>query len=140
MARARVVGAMDAVAVELARADVRQIAVPDLIGVFGQHHPLELALAAGVEQAQLDLLGVGAEQREIHAPPVEGGAERIGRAGPDPGAACDLEHLLISDGTRFAHGGPAWFPVQTRPPDDRCKQSYSVPRNCAALTAFSGAA
>ena len=83
---------------------------------------------------------MGAEQCEIHTPPVEGGTQRVGRAGPDPGAACDLEHLLISDGTRFAHGGPAWFPVQTRPPDDRSRQSYSVPRNRAAPAAFSGAA
>ena len=78
-----VVGPMDAVAVELARADVRQVAVPDLVSVLGQHDPLELALAAVVEQAQLDLLGVGAEQREVHAAAVEGGAQRVGGARPD---------------------------------------------------------
>ena len=92
MPRLRVVGPVDAVAVELAGPRVRQVAVPDLVGVLGQHDPLELALAAGIEQAELDLLGVGAEQGEVDAPAIEGGAQGISDTGPDPGATRELEH------------------------------------------------
>ena len=96
VARLRVVGAVDAIAVELARADVGQVAVPDLVGVLGQHDPLQLALAAGIEQAELDLLGIGAEQGEVDAPAIEGGAQRIGGTGPNPGTTRELEHGIVS--------------------------------------------
>src|SRR5262249_31989820 len=49
---------------------------PDLVGEFGQLDALELALAVDVEQAELDLAGMGGEQREIDADAVPGGAER----------------------------------------------------------------
>ena len=75
----RLVGAVHAVAVDRAGPRVGQIAVPDLVGVFGQLDALELALAVVVEQAELDLGRVGREQREIDAEPVPGGAERKGR-------------------------------------------------------------
>ena len=63
----RVVGAVDAVAVELPGPHVGQIAVPDLVGVFGQRDAVGLAPALLVEEAQLDLGGIGGEQREIDA-------------------------------------------------------------------------
>ena len=52
------VGAVHAIAVDRARPRIGQVAVPDLVGVFGQCDALELALAAIVEQAELDLGGV----------------------------------------------------------------------------------
>src|SRR4051812_35642285 len=69
------VGAVDAVAVELPGRDVVEIAVPDILGSFRQFDPLELAAALAVEQAQFDLLRVGRKQRKIGAPPVPAGAE-----------------------------------------------------------------
>jgi hypothetical protein len=41
--------------------------VPHLVGVLRQRDALELALAAGVEQAELDALGVLREEREVDA-------------------------------------------------------------------------
>ena len=79
------IGPVDAVAVQLAWAQVRQVAVPDLVRVLGQRHPRRLAPTAGIEKAQLDPLGVHREQREVDAAAVPVGAERIRRAGPHAG-------------------------------------------------------
>ena len=68
------------VAVDGAGAGVRQIAVPDLIGIFGQFYAIELGPAGWVEQAELDLGGIGREQGEIHPQSVPGGPERVGQA------------------------------------------------------------
>ncbi len=84
-----VVVAVDAIAVEQARKDVRQIAVPDLVGVFGEVDPLDLATAVRIEQTELDPLGIGGEEREIDAAAVPGGPERSGAAGTD---AASLSH------------------------------------------------
>ncbi len=86
VAGGRLVGAVDPVAVERAGARFRQIAVPDLVRVFRQRHPVDLAGAGLVEQAQLDPGRIGREQGEIDAEAVPGGAERIGTARPDHGA------------------------------------------------------
>src|SRR3546814_10760155 len=77
MARLRLVGAMHAVAVVLPRANVVQVAVPDLVGVLRQGDALQLAAAGAVEEAELDLLGMGGEEGEVHARAVPGGPERI---------------------------------------------------------------
>src|SRR5690606_36295836 len=55
----RRVRSMYTVAVELPRAHVRKVPMPDLVGIFGQFDALELAPSRPVEQAQLDLGGVG---------------------------------------------------------------------------------
>ena len=81
--RVRLVGAVDAVAVDGAGPDLGQVAVPDLVGVFGQLDALDLLVAGAVEQADLDLGGVGREEREIGALAVPGRAAREGRAFPD---------------------------------------------------------
>jgi len=49
--------------------------VPDLVGIFGQFDALDLPLALGIEQAQLDLAGVRREQGEIGALAIPGGAQ-----------------------------------------------------------------
>ncbi len=53
-----IVGAVHAIAVELARDDVGQIAMPDVIGALGERDAFQLAPAWPVEQAQLDLFGM----------------------------------------------------------------------------------
>src|SRR5690606_28756730 len=83
VAGARLVGAVDAVAVERAGPNVGQVAVPDLVGMLRQRHAVGLALAGRVEQAQLDTAGMGREQGEVDAVAVPGGAERIGLSRPD---------------------------------------------------------
>ena len=83
----RRVGAVDAVAVHGAGPRVGQEAVPNLVGVLRQLDPLKLDLPVVVEQAKLDLGGVGGEQGEVHALPVPGGPARmrppLGHAGSD---------------------------------------------------------
>ncbi len=78
-----VVGAVDAEAVALARADAGQEAVPRMRGALGEVDPL-LGFVA-VEQAQLHPLGVLGEDREVRPLPVPRRAEREGAAGPDLG-------------------------------------------------------
>jgi hypothetical protein len=81
VARPGVVGAVHAVAVALAGADARQVAVPVVRRVLDD---LDARLVVvGVEQAELDALGVLGEQREVRPLPVPGGAERERLAGPD---------------------------------------------------------
>jgi len=54
--------------------------VPDIASPFRESYALDLALAAGIEQAELDTFGVGGKQREIRTPAVPGGPELGGRA------------------------------------------------------------
>ena len=72
------VRSMDAIAVDGSRPRIRQVAVPDLVGVFGQGYPLDLTIAPGVEQAELDLGRVRGKQGEVDAEPVPCRAERVG--------------------------------------------------------------
>jgi hypothetical protein len=76
----RLVGTVHAVAVNRARPCIGQVSVPDLVGVLRQGDALDLAPAALLEQAELDLGGVGREQGKVDAQTVPGGAERIGEA------------------------------------------------------------
>ena len=64
------IGAVDAIAIELPGRDVVEIAVPDVLVALGQFDPLEFAAALAVEQAKLDLLRIGREQRKVGAPSV----------------------------------------------------------------------
>src|SRR5262245_25565658 len=75
---------MDAVAVELARGHVVQIAVPDVLAALRQGNALELASALAVEQAELHLLGIGGKQRKIGPPAIPCGPEWVGSAGREP--------------------------------------------------------
>jgi hypothetical protein len=54
--------------------------VPDLVGEFRQFDALDLALAAVIEQAQLDLGRIGGEEREID--PALSRSRRVGRGTP----------------------------------------------------------
>src|SRR6201999_555115 len=75
------VGAVDAIAVELSGRDVVEVAVPDVLGPLRHFDALELAAALAVEQAQLNLLGIGREQREVSPASVPAGAEARMRSG-----------------------------------------------------------
>jgi hypothetical protein len=86
-------GAVDPVAVQLARVDVRQVAVPDHVGLLGQRdrHRLGLGIER-VEQAELDAGRVLREDGEVDADAVPRGAERIGAPGQT--------RRLLLEGTR----------------------------------------
>jgi len=57
--------------------NVRHIAVPDLVGVFGQFDARGLALAGLVEQAELDPCRMRREQREVNPLAVPSGTQRM---------------------------------------------------------------
>src|SRR5438270_9958679 len=78
-----IVRAVDAITVELVRPHFRQIAVPYLVGIFGKFDARLLELTRAVEQAQLDLFGMGREQREIDPLAVPARTERVRLSGPD---------------------------------------------------------
>lgn len=71
MAFGRRIGAVNTVAIALARLGIGKIPVPDLVGVLGQVDAGFVALF--VEQAQLDTRGMRGKQREIGALAVEDG-------------------------------------------------------------------
>ena len=75
------IGAMHPIAVELPWRDIVEIAMPDILGTFRQFDALEFTAALTVEQAKLDLLRIGREQRKVGASSVPactqaGGASR----------------------------------------------------------------
>ena len=76
---------MHAIAVQQARTRLRQIRVPDLIGTLAQLDPLQLVLAAGIEQTQLHFVGAAGKNGEIDTFTVPRGATGIRLAGPDRG-------------------------------------------------------
>ena len=47
----RLIGTVNAITIDGAGAGVRQVTVPDFVGVFGQLDPLQLGFAGVVEQA-----------------------------------------------------------------------------------------
>ena len=81
MAARRVIGTVHAVAVKLTGPDIRQVAVPDLMGLFRQIDTLGFAPALRVEQAELDAGRVGGKQRKVDAFSVPCRPQRIGQAG-----------------------------------------------------------
>ena len=84
IAALRLIRAVGAVAVEQPDLRVRQVAVPHLVGEFGQRISCDLPLALWIEQAEIDALRVRGEDREVRSEPVPGRAERIGRARLQP--------------------------------------------------------
>src|ERR1019366_2385444 len=77
----RLIGSMNPIAIKLSGRNVVQISVPDVFGTLGQFDALEFAAALTVEQAELDLLRVGREQRKIGAPAVPACTEARERSG-----------------------------------------------------------
>jgi len=93
--------------VDIARAHARQIAVPDLIGVFRQGDALALGFAAGIKQADLNLGGVSRKHRKVGTLAIPDGS--LGR------------RTAFSDTTRDALGQMLISPV-----DDSHSQCTNV--------------
>ena len=73
---------MHAIAVDLARSQLRQITVPDLIRFLRQRDAVRFALRVRrIEQAQLNLGRVLREEREVNAAAVEVAPSGEGRPG-----------------------------------------------------------
>ena len=93
----RPVRAMDAVAVKHARAGLRQIAVPDVVGPHFEFKALQLMPSACVEEAQFHFLGMGRKQGEIDTLAVPGRTDGEGLAWPYCGdwtfVHCEFEVL-----------------------------------------------
>ena len=106
MAGVGLVGAVHAVAVALARPRVGQVAVPDLVRHLRKLDALGL-LVVVVEQAKLDLGGVGREDRKVGAPAVPGGTQGIGPARPDASELVRHAQALLWDYTRGSGRRPA---------------------------------
>ncbi len=78
---------VDPISVALAGPHVREVAVPDQVRLLDEPNAL-LVRAAVVEEAEVDGLGVLAEDREVDARAVPGRAEWIRFAAPDPQRHC----------------------------------------------------
>ena len=88
----RPMGAEDAVAVQPARSDLRQIAVPNLVGLFLDLDALQFAPSALIEQAQLHLVGMLRKQGEVDTLPIPGRTSRVGF--PRPDSSNRIDHLV----------------------------------------------
>ena len=89
------VGAMHAVAVKLSRFHVRQIAVPDFVGVFRKLDAGDLDTAAFVEQAKFDTLGVCGKESEVGTLSIEARAELVPLARRDMKMRALSVHLIL---------------------------------------------
>ena len=67
MTRLRLVGPVDAIAIEVPGPNLGQIAVENLVGILRQLDPVDLPVRRAVEQAELHLRRMGGEKREIGA-------------------------------------------------------------------------
>ena len=72
-------GAVCAIAIDGARARVRQIAVPYLIGEFRQLDPLDFFFARVIEKTQFNLSRMGGEQGKVDAQAIPSRTFRIGQ-------------------------------------------------------------
>lgn len=79
-------GAVNSKAVELIGLDVRDVAVPDHVGQFGERETDRLALRAhGVEQTEFDFRRVLGKQGEVCSSTVPGRSQRKRLPRPDQG-------------------------------------------------------
>ena len=81
----RIVGPIDTVAVKQVWTGVRQVGMPNLVGVFRKHDPRLLVSTRAIKQAQLDLLGMRRKDGEIHSFPVPSGSQRVRTTRPNFG-------------------------------------------------------
>jgi hypothetical protein len=79
----RLVGAVDAVAVDEAGASIGQVAVKDFIRAVRHFQPRDLTPAGSIENAEFDALGMGGEDGEIDAKPIPMRAHRVRAAGKE---------------------------------------------------------
>ena len=79
----RLIGPIDAVAVNLPSFKPRHIAMPDIAGFLRQRDALQFGLAVIAEQAQLDARCMFRIERKVDAAAIESGAEGIRCSGLD---------------------------------------------------------
>lgn len=79
----RVEGAVNPVAVHLAGAGARQIAVPHMGGDLREPDYIGFPVGPGIVEAQLHARGILSKEGEVHSLPVPGGSKGIGPAWPD---------------------------------------------------------
>ena len=79
----RIVGAIDAIAVQRTGFQVRHIAVPDLMGILRQLQPGDFCFPGRVKQTELHPLRVRGEQREVNALPVIIRTQLLAMTGPN---------------------------------------------------------
>ena len=77
MTRIRLIGAVDAIAVDGARAGGRHVAMPDFIGVFWKVNARDLPASRGIEHTKLKTLGISRKHSEICTQTIPGSPERI---------------------------------------------------------------
>ena len=109
------VRSVHAIAVEHARTRLRQVAMPDQVGLLAQLDALQLAPARVVEDAQFDFLRVFGEQREVDALAVPGCPERIGAAGPDRVNRVHARSLMQNMLVQIARRGERAAVARARP-------------------------
>src|SRR5260221_12198775 len=80
----RLVRPIDTIAVEGPRPRIRQIAVPDFVGIFRQRNAVDLANTLRIEETELDPLGVRREHGEVDSLAVPRRTERTCLPRPDP--------------------------------------------------------
>src|SRR5262249_406321 len=107
------VGAMHAIAIELAGLHALKIAVPDLVGTQRQAEALRLMPTVVLEQAEIHGARMGRKQREIDATAVPGRAKRLGHA------VVEMDH-------RGRSGG--WHRCDSRPRANRERPKFILPR------------
>src|SRR5215210_9258878 len=95
MSGLRLPRAIDPIAVALAGTDTGEIAMPDVGRHLAQRHAL-LVLPGIIEQAELDLGCVLAEQREVRSDAVPRRAEREPRSGADAQSRRRANHAIAS--------------------------------------------
>src|SRR5215212_9514363 len=128
MARFRLPRAIDPIAVALAGTDTGEIAMPDVGRHLAQWYA-PLVLPGVVEQAQLDLGRVLAEQREVGPDAVPRRAEREPRAGADTQSRRRARHPIASVivhwcGCTVPRGPRAHIPCQM---SDNSTHEYGIP-------------
>jgi len=118
----RLVRPIDTIAVEGPRPRIRQIAVPDFVGIFRQRNAVDLANTLRIEETELDPLGVRREQGEIDALAVPRRAEGIRRVqvvvgdlGADYDGQGDADRGERQEAEDFdGHGWPGQTPTRSR--------------------------
>ena len=104
MAVLRLVGSVHAIAVDRPRPRIRQIAVPDLVGVFGQFDALELVLASVSKRQSSTLVACAENSAKLTPRPVHVAPSGKGRPSLTRKARAFVVALFSS--VRASIGGP----------------------------------
>ena len=104
MALRWIVGPVDAVSINETGARFRQIAVPDLIGLFFYSDAVEFATTRLIKQTKFNRFGVFGEKSEVNAFAVPSGSEGIWLARPHNGFRLNDHGSLTGFSVRLGSG------------------------------------